>query len=240
MGKGIFDFLAPVAGTILGSAIGMPWLGAAVGSGLNTGIKTGNPLSGLLAAGGTYAGNALGSAIGSSVGGVLGSTPAQAVGSTFGGDIVGNVAPLGSSIGNLIGSGNVGGIVGSSLGSSAGEGLGNDLSPMKSGSDFVAPGYAPSQTAIGSVPSSLSQFGNLSPQQQSTNLATQGVYGGGLGGEETSFFKSLINNRLVDQGGAITGNYGDLAPIEQSYLWQLGYGGGYDNTYDFLKALNAA
>lgn len=227
-------YIVPAALTLTGN----PELAAAY-QGLRTGTKTGNPLSGLLAAGGTYAGNAVGSSIGSSLGssfgGTLAETPANALGDTLGGDVVGSLASFGSTAGNAIGSSSIGSFLGGSAGSNIGGQIGSDLgggAPPPS-TDPV-PFNAMREPSLG-LPQSLSQFGGLDQNQQTSNIANKGVYGGGNGPDESKYFLNLINNRLVDQQGHV-GDMNQLNPIENSYLAQLGLGG-YGNSNDLLKGI---
>lgn len=227
MGGDIWDILGPIGGTVLGSAVGMPWLGAAIGSGVTSGVKTGSPLAGLASAAGSYAGSSLGSGLfgGETIGGMLGDTAANVLPSAIGG------ASLGST-------------VGSSVGSSVGEGLfapeentGLDMPGINtSGQNAPAP-FTPKQENELNLPGSLSQFSGLSPIQLGSNIATGGVYGGGQGPEESNYFENMINRRLVDQSGNVDQDFGDLAPIETSYLDQLGFGGK-KNPRDLLEALS--
>lgn len=217
--------LAPIAGAALGSVVpGVGTaIGGAIGSGLSTGIKTGNPLAGILSAGGSYlggqiGGEALSSGIGSgTLGGTLGSTAANFIGPSLASTSLGSIA--GSSLG-------------SSLGESAGTAIGGSMGG--GGSNNGQAPFSPSRAGALGLPQSLSQFGGLDPTQQATNIATKGVYGGGQGPDETKYFMNLVNRQLVDDAGNV-GDQGQLAPVENSFLSQLGLGGG--NTNDLLKGI---
>lgn len=227
----IWDFIAPVAGAALGSVVpGVGTaIGAAVGSGLGSGIKSGDPLTGLLSAGGSYVGGNLGSSLlGDTIGGTVGSGLADA-----GLGFAGNVLPSALSGSSLAG------IAGSSLGSSLGESLGQSMSgPSSTGSGDNAPApWSPKRETELSLPGSLSGYSGLSPIQIGTNLATQGVYGGGQGPGEQDFFLNMANRRLVDDAGNVDSDFSDFAPIETSYLDQLGYGGN-KTPKDLLQALS--
>lgn len=224
----MWDLIAPVAGAALGSVIpGVGTaIGAGIGSGLSTGIKTGNPLAGALAAGGSIVGGNLGgSLLGGAAGGLggqsIGSLASQAVGSTAG-NVLGDLG--GTSLGS---------VAGSSLGSTLGSSVGQSILP-KAGmpSNNPAP-FIPSQAGQMNTPPSLSQFGNLSPTQQASNIATQGVYGGGQGPEESKYFLNLINRQLVDPKGKV-GDTSSINPVENNFLGQLGLGG-YNNSNQLLK-----
>lgn len=228
MGGSILDFIgdyvAPVALAFV------PGIGpelSAIYTGVRSGVESGSPVGGLLSAVGNYAGNSYGSSIG---------------GELFGNSVAGNLLSpvlegassiLGSSAENAIGSG-IGSMIGSSLGSSVGEAIDPGPSPFSYPS-YAQPGFTPGRKA-NAPPSSVSNmYGNLSPEQQSSNIATQGVYGGGVGQQESQYFQNLINNRLVDDQGNV-GDLGQVNPIEKTFLGQLGYGG-YGNSMDLLKAL---
>lgn len=244
---GVIDVLANYVAPIALAAV--PGVGpalSAVYTGVKTGVETGNPLSGLLGAAGSYAGNSLGSAfgesLGSSAGSFLGETPANALGNTFGGDLVGSVAPLGSWAGNALGGSTIGSLAGAGLGSSIGTDLGSSigqtLMPMGGGLSSAQgpPAFSPTRSPQMGLPQSLSQFGDLDPLQQATNIASKGVYGGGNGGNENSYFLNLINRQLVDPSGNV-GSMNNINPVENSYLSQLGLGG-YGNSSDLLKGIS--
>lgn len=246
---GVIDILADYVAPIALAAV--PGVGpglAAVYTGVKTGVETGNPLSGLLGAAGSFAGNALGesfgSSLGNSIGGSAGSflneTPANFLGDAFGGSTVGAAAPFGSFAGNALGGSTIGSLAGSALGSSTGTSLGSQLgqSLMPMGGDLQKgpAGFSPSRAPQMGLPQSLSQFGNLDPFQQATNIASKGVYGGGNGPNENSYFLNLINRQLVDPSGNVGGMQG-INPVENSYLSQLGLGG-YGNSSDLLKGIS--
>lgn len=207
----------------------------------------GGPLAGAAAAGssslsegkgfGAAAGNALGSYVGGQLGGAgnvgPGGTLASGLGQ-IGLSSAANVLPA-----SLAGA-SLGGSAGSFLGGNIGETVGGSLfdqasSKPSSTASGPAP-FSPSQSAQMALPPSLSQFSSLNPEQQSTNIATQGVYGGGEGPQENQYFLNLINRRLVDPSNNV-GSLSSLHPIESSYLSQLGLGG-YQNPTDLLKGIS--
>lgn len=226
-------YALPTIGAVLGSAI-LPGVGTSIGAsiGAGTGAAIGGGLGGLAAgqspsqalmtAGGSYLGSGIGSAIfPSSIGSALGSSVSSGLGSTA------TNAILGSSIGGT-------------LGAAYGSGLGNGGESFLGGGNMPnAPAtiqpFKPTQQSQKELPSSLSAFGSLSPDQQSSNIATQGVYGGGNGPQEQEYFLNLVNRRLVDESGN-TSEQNTLKPIEQSYLQRLGLGG-YGNTNNLLEAI---
>jgi hypothetical protein len=213
------DYIAPVALAFI-PGVG-PYASAAY-VGTKTGLETGSPLAGILGAGGSFAGNALGGAIGGELGTSLGSTTGNIVGGESG-------AELGSIAGNLVGNElgpSLGSFAGNALAENVGSSLGVDYSPTKTAT------WSPTKSSIGSLPSSLSGLSGLSSSQVGSNIATQGMYGSGVGSEENQYFANLMNNKLIDQG------IGSLSPIESSYLSQLGLGGNED-TSSLLKALES-
>jgi len=249
MGK-FLDIIAPVAVGLIGTALGGPFLGAAA-AGTYSGVKNHSLESGLLGGLGTFAGNALGSSFGSGLGTVgssLGSGTANAIGEgaispfagglfgSAGGDISSGITGLlGESGANAIGSSIANTSIGGALGSYAGNSLGSSIGAQPSAPSGPAP-FQPTQSAQAALPSSLSSFSDQSPLQQSTNLATQGVYGGGLGPQEQQYFLNLENRKLVDQSGK-TSDMSSLSPIEGSYLSKLGLGGRPD-TSSLLQAIS--
>lgn len=236
MGGDVWDFIAPVAGAALGSVVpGVGTaIGAAIGSGLKTGVETGDPLAGLVSAGGTYAGSALGAGLGGTVGGTLNSVGA--------GELLGPGGAIADSfLGNTILDTSLGSIAGGSLGGDlakdlfAGNVKQNQPSSTSPGPTALEP-FKPKREAAVSLPGSFSQFGNLSPEQQATNIATQGVFGGGTSPQEENYYLNTVNRRLVGEGGQV-GDMGGFKPIEKSYLGQLGYSG-FDDPTSLLEALS--
>lgn len=241
MGGSIWDMIAPIAGAALGSivpGVGTA-LGAGIGSGLGTGIRTGNPVAGLLSAGGSY--------LGGSLGGEFSPGNFNPIGGSIGPPMIGSGtlgSTLGSTASNILGPAiantSLGSIAGSSIGSSLGESVGTSLMPPDMGGGqsqpSAPPPFAASQMGSMALPPSLSQFAGLSPEQQTSNIATKGVYGGGEGNEESKYFLNLINRRLVDPQGKV-GNLSQVNPVENSFLSQLGLGG-YNNPNDLLQGIS--
>lgn len=226
-------YLAPAALALSGN----PEL-AALYAGVSTGEKTGSPLSGLLAGAGSYAGNAVGASLGQSVanglGGTVAQTPANALGNLFGGSAVGAAAPFGSFVGNALGSSSIGSIGGAALGGNVGAQAASGLNPQSPQLDAV-PGFSPSQQPSLGLPQSLSQLSGLDPTQQTTNIASKGVYGGGQGPQENNYFLNQINRQLFDQNGNVQSNL-NLPQIDMSYLNQLGISG--STPTDILKGIS--
>lgn len=223
--KSIFKTAVKILPSVAGYALGGP-VGGAIGSGVGSLASGGNIGQALLSAGGSYLG-------GQAFGGAGSYGPSNTVASGLGSigfNSVANALPA-----SLAGA-SLSDIGGSYLGSSIGESLG--AAPPKPKSAFDgASAFSPSRAGNAALPPSLSQLGGMDPQQQSTGIATQGVYGGGQGGEENQYFLNLINQRLVDDQGQV-GDIGQLQPVEQSYLSQLGLGG-YGSSYDLLKAMSS-
>jgi len=201
--------------------------------------------SGLVAYGGAkYGGNALKKTFGDF--GTIGSNIGRAANAIGG---AGSSTSIGASLGNALSS--VGGSAGAGsfasnllstpITSLAGNAIATNLaSSLGGGSAPDAPsGPAPfvaSRQAQKELPSSLSGFGSLDQNQQASNIATQGVYGAGLGPQENQYFLNLINRRLVDDSGQV-GDVNSVNPIESSYLGQLGLGG-YNNSNNLLEAIS--
>lgn len=248
MGKSLWDIIPSVVESVALTATGNPELiPFAVGAtqGITKGAETGDPLKGLVSGVtsgvGSYAGGALGSSFGSDLAGLGstansisgGSTP-SVLGSTFG-DTFGDFA------GNSIGGQTLGSLAGNSLGSAVGGSVGQDVAdaimPDKPdlGGTGIA-GFSPSKQPSLGLPQSLSQFGNLDPNQQATNIASKGVYGGGNGPDEQNYFLNLINRQLFDSSGNVAQNTNGLAPVDMSYLNQLGISG--SSPTDYLKGIS--
>jgi hypothetical protein len=242
-------------GDALAVATGNPELIPLI-TGASETAKTGSLRAGLLSGAGSYVGGQLGGALGSNLGTVgqaFGDTASNALSDTAGdnlgsflGDSAGNAggttfgnavgSDLGSTAGNAISTlSNVG--LGSTLGGFEGSQIGGALgAPAKAGGSIGASAFVPSQAAAQSLPTDLSQFANLDPNQQESNIATKGVYGGGLGPDEQSYFNNLVNRQLTNSNNT-TNPISNLSPIENSYLQQLGLGG-YGNSNDLLQAMS--
>lgn len=234
MGKAL-DTISNYAVPIIATAItGNPAIGAAA-AGANSYRQHGDIGSALFSAGGSYLGSQVGGSLlgdTGSVGGAINDTFGTTIGQSIPGNTVsnwiGNVAP---SLATSSLSSAIGGFAGNSLA----EGLVPPKDSTQSESAGPAP-FNPTRAADQSAPTSLTGFGALNPQQQSSNLATQGVYGGGNGPDEQNYFMNLMNHRLVDQSGGV-GDISNINPIENSYLSQLGLGG-YSDSKNLLEAMS--
>jgi len=230
MGFGkIFKKVKRFALPAIGGIIGGP-----VGAGLGSLAAGGSIKDALLSGVGTYAG----SSFGNSLFGASGSIGnAGTIGELFAG--ASNVGPqflntgLGSSIGASIANTGIGAAVGGFAGSQfAGNAMPDDMPEMAAAPAGPAP-FMPKQEEEQSAPSSLA---GLTPLQQSTNLATQGVYGGGTSPQDTSYFLNMMNRRLVDPAGKVN-EQNNFAPIETSFLDRLGLGG-MKNSSSLLEAIS--
>lgn len=224
----------PVLGAIAGNYF-LPGLGygisglagAAIGSGAGTLLSGGTPLQAAANAAGSYVG---GSVAGNLIGDASNAVP-MGPGGTVGTALGDNLGQSGSYAANMLpasiaGStfGQLGSTAGTAAGTALGGGVANSLTGVGSSKGTGAPSITPGPWSTQStMPSSLSGYAGLSPGQVSSNIATQGVYGGGQGPQEQDYFLNLINSRL--NGDANT----QLSPIEQSYLSQLGLGGSTSN-----------
>lgn len=243
--KKIASVALPIIGTAVGASFGMPQLGAVLG-GAAGGATTGKGLKGIgIGAATGFAGNAIGNALAPSISGALGKTGATALGRLGAGNIAGPLA--GSSLSlpsnaftNALANTTVSGALSKVAGNSIADSLGSSLmggeeesAPTQSG---PAP-FVPGRDAQLELPSSLSSFGSLAPDQQSSSLATEGVYGGGLGQQEQDYFTNMLNRRLVDDTGQVDADLSEVSPIENSYLSQIGLGG-YGDARSLLEALS--
>lgn len=242
--KKVAKFVLPIAGAAFGGPAGAALGGAAAGA------IGGGGLKGALIGGATgYAGNAIGSSLASSLSNVLGKAGSASIGSLTSknsmgpfsfGDLGGATAnTIGNTIANTTASQALGSVAGNSIADSLAQGLfpqnqevqEQDLAPEK-----VEPEpFVPRQEGQLSLPGNLTGSA-MDPNQLSSNLATQGVYGGGIGPEEEAYFRNLINRRLVDESGRVDADLSELNPIEMSYLSQLGLGG--NNPTSILEALS--
>lgn len=258
----VLDVIVPLAAAAIGTVVGGP-IGGAAGAALGAGgvnyshtHNFGSALkAGALSGGGSYiggniAGNLLGDQLGT-VGSALGISGSGDLGAAATGQELGELGGGSSLPWGSIGAGS--GDIASALGSGAGRLLSTPISSAVGSAvgNNLASGYAsqpnpstpaawvPTQAGAASLPGSLNSMSSLTPQQQASGLATQGVYGGGLGPQEQAYYGNLLNRQLVDSGGHYPGSTnGALSPIEQSYNSQLGFGND-NNTYNLLKELNS-
>lgn len=240
MGK-VFKIAAP----IIGAAIAGP-VGAAIG-GAAAGAMGGGGLKGAAIGAATgYAGSAIGGSISGSLAGGLGKVGSTSLGSlaskagTYGPFTLGNLGSgAANAVGNTLANTTLSSALGSYAGNSIAGGLAETLMPQKQAapvSEGPTP-FNPSRQAQISLPGSISGLSGLDEGQQSSNLANQGVYGGGNGPQEQSYFTNLINRKLVDDSGRVDEDFSDINPIESSYLSQLGLGGN-SNPRSLLEALS--
>lgn len=254
MGKKLKSVL-PIAAAVIGNAIA-PGVGASIGSGLGTLASGGGIKNALLAGVGSSIGSSIGGSltsktIGSSLGiggaaaSTAGSLPWQTATNVIGQSTLPWAVASNSlgSIGSTIANTNLGSALGSFYGSNlATNALSEEEQKPKAtaaADSQTAPltPFQPKQEPQKDVPLSLSSLGSLTNAQQGSNLANQGVYGGGNGPDEQSYFMNLVNRRLVDESGNVDSDTSELLPIELSYLKRLGLGG-YGNSRDLLEAMS--
>jgi hypothetical protein len=235
MSKRVRSVALPIIGSIVGNTllpgIGAP-IGAAVASGANNYSQTHNLGTALKSGALSGAGSYVGGQIGGSIGGG-GGTVANAFQSTLGPD-------LGSAVGQLAGGTTYLSPLNAVLGSAVGSNLASSLVPQKTANPKGATpstAFSAKREAEQSIPSGFRSLGSLTPDQLSTNIATGGVYGGGQGPDEDSYFLNMINRRLVTDEGQVDSDLSDIKPIESSYLAQLGLGG-YSNANTLLEAIS--
>lgn len=228
----IGDILSAVALTAIpGGAAYIPVLQGAKAYG-----ATGNILSGLAAGAGSYLGGKFGSNVFGDLG-TVGGTLTNTFGNEAGNSILNGLSGFAGNAAGDVFSSIAGAPLSGIAGSYAGNSIGQSLvgAPMLQDKPKGPAGFSPSRVAEGETPASLRAFGSLNADQQSSNLATQGVYGGGLGADEQQYFLNLVNNRLVPEEGGIQ-DKSSLGAIENSYLQQLGISG--NNSNDLLEAIS--
>lgn len=241
--KKVLGIAAPVAGSFI-PGVG-PAVGAAIGGALGGAIQ-GKGLKGIALGGATgYAGNVLGNSIASTLGKNLGSIGGSSIGSTFSpSNAVGpyTLGNIGGTAANALANTTLSQGLGQVAGNYAANSVGDSLFPSDAEQSDAGPSapkpFEPKRAGAIDLPGSIaSEYGGLSDEQRSTNLATQGVYGGGNGPEEQQYFTNLINRRLVDDSGNVDSDLSEITPIESSYLEQLGLGGN-NNPRSLLEALS--
>lgn len=232
--KKVVSFAAPIVGAALGGPAGAA-IGGAVGGAVGGGGLKGAALGGLTG----FAGNAIGNSLAGTLSGSLGKIGSSTLGSA-----------IGKTSSNALGGALLNTTFAQGLGKFAGNSIAENLvSGFAGGEEQSAPnvkskpstpaGPAPfeaKQEAQLQLPNSLSGLSGSDPMQQSSSIATQGVYGGGSGPMEQDYFLNTVNRRLVDETGKLDTDLSEISPIESSYLSQLGLGG-YNNPSSLLEAI---
>lgn len=229
--------IVSIAAPVVGGAVGGP-PGAAIGGAVGGAAKGGGLKGALIGAGTGFAGNVIGNSIAPTITGSLAKAGAS---NTFTNSLANS--SIGRMASNVIGPATGASLIGNAAGGFAGntiaEGLGESLFPTaeeESSPSAPAP-YSPTRQAQLDLPGSLSGFSGLDESQLSSNIATQGVYGGGQGPQEEDFFTNMINRRLIDDAGNTDQDLSEINPIESSYLSQLGLGG-YTDPRSLLEAIS--
>ncbi len=242
-----------VAPAVLSMFPGWGTLAAAAYTAANSYGKTGELGPSLAQGAASYAGNALGSSYGANSGtlsglGTVGSNAESLFGSSAANML--SDAAASKSIGSIIG-GAAGNTIGKSLASSYVP-FKQPTQPGQTQTTLGGPTFTPGQVAKdnklpggsllngnlsnGATSASIAPMSTLTPEQQTSSLATQGTYGGGLGPQEQQYFLNQENNKLVNQDHT-TNDLSSLSPIENSYLAKLGLGG-YGDSTSLLKAIS--
>lgn len=86
-------------------------------------------------------------------------------------------------------------------------------------------------------PGSLSDYSGFTPEQERSALATKGL-NQGLGKDEDSYYRNLIQRSLIGEGNQVAGDTNTLLPIESQYFSQQGMNT--SGIMDFLKQLAGA
>lgn len=233
---GIGGGLGAAGGAALGAGLGSAGVNYSQTHNFGDALK-----SGALSAGGTYlGGQAIGAiapdvgTVGSTLGlsdasssglpGVWDASTARAGSSSIADSLGGAAGSAYNSALNapILGAGGTG--ASSVLGSYTGNQLASQYAPPGQPSNRGNYPFAPQAVGIGSAPGSLNSMASLTPQQQASSLATQGVYGGGNGPQEQGYFGNLIQNQLYPSAGHQQ-DLSTLSPVENDYLGKLGFGG---------------
>lgn len=230
--------LLPIIGAIFGSAV--PGVGTALGASLGGaagGALGGGGLKGALVGAGTaFAGNAIGNSIAPSITSSLAKAGASnTVTNSLANSTLGRLAS--NTIGPAAGSSLIGDALGKYAGNSIANSVGESLFPEEPKAPEGPAPFSPQRENQLDFPGSLTGLSGLDENQVSTNLATQGVYGGGVGPEEENYFLNMVNRRLVDDSGAEDQDLSEINPIENSFLSQIGLGG-YADPRSLLEAIS--
>lgn len=233
--KSIGETLKSAVVTAIGYAVGGP-AGAAVASGGYNYSKTHDLKSAAMSAAGSYFGGKIGANVLGPEVGSIGSniSPANAVGPYFINPGLSSV--VGQTANNAIGATVANANLGSAIGSYYGSNAMGDMAAPKPTASAAPPAFSPTRQEEKEAPTSLTGLGSLTSDQLSSNIATQGVYGGGSGPQENDYFLNLVNRKLVDDSGNMS-DTSNLSPIEMSYLQKLGLGG-YGDSRSLLEAIS--
>lgn len=162
------------------------------------------------------------------------SSTLNGIGNFFGDNGLGS--QLGNSIGNHFAGQTMGNTLGGLVGADASSGTINKIYNNSIPTPSV-PSNLPGSEGAMTLPGDLSSLNGLSQDQQLSNIATQGVYGGGVGSQDKQYYLNQLNNSLIAQPGSYA-PMSSISPINNSFLSQLGLGG-YGNTQDLLSAMQA-
>lgn len=215
VGKKVLAPLISIAGTVIGSMVGMPYLGSALGGAISGGVSGGNLKSALLGGITGAAGTGLGNVVSKGLAGLGGLAGSSGTGSLLGGigadtlsdavsPLVVNAAKggLGSALGNV----GAGQLVGSGLGSVVGQALsGNGGTKDPTGTE-VDP-----ITVTAGQGGGLGDLGGLTPitgfqddtMIPSPNVPKVPIDGQSQPAEGNGFINDLVGNTL---GGVAAGN----------------------------------
>lgn len=100
-----------------------------------------------------------------------------------------------------------------------------------------APAFNPTRPDALARPSSLSDYSSFTPEQERSALATKGI-NQGLGKDEDSYYKNLIQRSLIGDNNQPAPDTNSLLPIESQYFSQGGMNT--SGIMDFLKQLQGA
>lgn len=94
-----------------------------------------------------------------------------------------------------------------------------------------APKFTPQKPMAMGRPDTLSDLATFSPEQERSALATRGVQSG-LGQQEDTYYKNLIQRSLIGDNNQVTGDTNSLLPVEGQYFSKQGM-----NTSDVMEFL---
>lgn len=84
-----------------------------------------------------------------------------------------------------------------------------------------APAFNPVKPNAINRPDSLAEYSAFTPEQERSALATKGV-NQGLGKDEDSYYKNLIQRSLIGDDNQPAPNTNSLLPVESQYFSQQG------------------
>lgn len=146
---------------------------------------------------------------------------------------MGKLAPLASAIGPLAAFMGPAGQIVSAI--STVSSMMGSKQKKSSAAPAAPPPFKPVKPAPVARPGSLAGMNGFDQTQERTAIATKGVSGGGLGKDEDSYYKNLVQRSLIGDNNQVSGSLNSLMPVESQYFSNNGVNTGDVN--EFLRMI---